>query len=439
MSTLDISFVIPLFNHVEESKAMLASLQKTIPRTIQYEVILVDDCSADETSQWLKSIDEPNIKIHINRNNLGYAKTNNLGATLASGKYLFLINNDLLFEDGWLESMLACIKTTTLNAGIVGNVQYRVIDNNIDHAGIELTDLGKIEHIKEIDTQNNYKKVFATTGACMLIAREDFTSLGGFDETYVNGVEDVDLCMRMKQLGKPIYVVQNSHIYHHVSLSRDRESIKNEMNSQYFYQKWRTEIKSELSKRWAKTLSLGEVDAANPSIDGVLHHNFLKSPQIASRILAEHFISREEARWKGLIDKIDLNEGFPSKCSIRGMRYSEPHRCYLVSSIFEFHVKDVDSVINFFVCGRRIDPTEKQNIAVIIDVNGIQLKRINLSDDVNINVGVISPIFIKGIINIFKISFKFFDLETNNLLGDANNSVVIGHFVLNDIELHDLR
>jgi GT2 family glycosyltransferase len=439
VANIDISFVVPLFNHLEETKAMLASLQETIPQSYQYEIILVDDCSSDKTPTWMKQIDSPLIKTYINPSNQGYANTNNIGVSHAQGTYLVLINNDLLFTQGWLEPMLAAIQDPVLNAGIVGNIQYRVIDKMIDHVGVEVTEIGQIDHIRTIDNQRDLRKVFATTGACMLMKRADFVALRGFDEAYVNGVEDVDLCLRMKQLGKSIYVAQQSHIYHHVSLSRDRASIRNEMNSQLFYKKWRSEIKSELSRKWAQLLSQTSQPVEFSSIDGALAPSFLASPQIASRVLAEHFISREEARWVSLIDHIDQNKELERKCSIKGMRYSESHRCYLVAPVFEFHVRDVDSAINFFVCGRRVDPQLKENIAIIIDINGIQTKRINLSDDFNINVGVLSPILIKSITNIFKISVKFFDSQTNELLGDANQSVVIGHFVLNDMELHHLR
>ena len=68
---------------------------------------------------------------------------------LAKGRYLGLLNNDLLFEPGWLEPILAVFDDSLLNAGIVGNLQYRVADKALDHAGVVLMPCGKFDHIRE--------------------------------------------------------------------------------------------------------------------------------------------------------------------------------------------------------------------------------------------------------------------------------------------------
>ena len=130
----------------------------------------------------------------------GFAKTNNAGVRQAAGQILGLLNNDLLFEPGWLEPMLAVLESPVLNAGCVGNVQYRVADGALDHAGVRLSCTGQFEHIQRLpEIGPGYARVLAVTGACLLMRKADFERAGGFDEVFVNGCEDVDLCSQCQQ------------------------------------------------------------------------------------------------------------------------------------------------------------------------------------------------------------------------------------------------
>jgi GT2 family glycosyltransferase len=120
-----VSFVVPLYNHLEQTQAMLESLQASLPANLDYEIILVDDASTDGTREWLQQLNVPRVHTILNPLNGGYARANNTGVALARGEILGLLNNDLLFEPGWLEPMLDILGLPALNAGLVGNVQVR--------------------------------------------------------------------------------------------------------------------------------------------------------------------------------------------------------------------------------------------------------------------------------------------------------------------------
>ncbi|MGZ5781264.1 MAG: glycosyltransferase family 2 protein, partial [Burkholderiaceae bacterium] len=249
------SFIVPLFNHVDHSKAMLNSLLRTLPAGLDFEIILVDDGSVDGTKEWLYQLQNEHIRIVSNEKNLGYAKSNNRAAALAKGKILGLLNNDLIFLDGWLEPMMELINSTRISPGIVGNIQYRVDDNAIDHVGMQVSHLAKIEHIRVIpESSLAFKRTFAVTGACCLIFREDFFSAGGFDEQYINGGEDVDLCLKLSELGKYPYVSTISKVKHHVSLTRDRGSLTHEKNSRLIFSKWKPVLLQEIKNAWLQLL-----------------------------------------------------------------------------------------------------------------------------------------------------------------------------------------
>ena len=100
-------------------------------------------------------------------------------------------------------------------------------DGKIQHAGVAVSDKGIPRHIyRRFDSDflpaNKKREFQAVTGACMAIKRDLFEKIGGFDEHYINGLEDVDLCFAAKKLGYRIMYIPKSVIIHHESVSKDR-------------------------------------------------------------------------------------------------------------------------------------------------------------------------------------------------------------------------
>ncbi len=289
---------------------MLASLVKTLPKGLAIEVIIVDDASTDDTSAWLASLSNiglacPQIKslrILRNTHNLGYAKSNNLAVKQARGALLALLNNDLVLKPGWLEPMLAMFEQSLSKAIIVGNLQYQPDTNTLDHAGIEVrfdTESNRpvIEHRREpIPTEP--EKVFAVTGACCLITRQTFETLGGFDEKYSNGGEDVDLCMKVTQACGTCWVVPASSVWHHVSQTRGRQEDRDEKNSWRLFRLWHKQIALGLERSCARLI------ADTPNEDQLtkrIAEEFLDGTRslapIAVKAMAQKYIQIELARW----------------------------------------------------------------------------------------------------------------------------------------------
>jgi hypothetical protein len=274
------------------------------------------------------------------------------------------------------------------------------------------------------------------TGACLLISNEDFTKLGGFDENFVNGGEDIDLCFRLKKsLGKIAYISYKSSIDHHVSLSRDRAALQNEKNSRFLFEKWREVIKSELSRIWANLISSNAAGEIEAIFDGKLLKN---SPQLLSQVAAENLISREEHRWKRLLDNQNCEDLLKDNYSTKGLAYSGKLNCYLLHSPIEFQIKDITSAVNFYVCGNKINQNLKENIAITIEVNSLQEKIIYLEEGANINVGIVNPIILAHGINIFKVHVNFYNPIDKTILSDASKSIILKHFVFDDIKLSSL-
>src|SRR4051794_16791269 len=122
---MQLSVIIPLYNCLTLTQAMLSSLQATLPRDLLHEIIFVDDGSTDGTREWLATLG-PGFRVVLNERNLGYAGANNRGVAVATGDTLALLNNDLVLRPRWLEPMLALQRRWGARAGVIGNVQRAV-------------------------------------------------------------------------------------------------------------------------------------------------------------------------------------------------------------------------------------------------------------------------------------------------------------------------
>ncbi len=292
---------------------MLASLQDSLPKGIDYEILLADDGSTDGTRLWLCSISDPKIKVVLNEGNLGYARTCNRAARMAGGELLCLLNNDVLLEPGWLEPMVALLMSSS-SVGLVGNVHVRTDDGSIDHAGVELGAEAQFHHRRSLPPVSCHE-VLAVSGACVLVRRADFQAVGGFDERFLNGGEDIDLCLRLRAAGKKIVLARDSHIRHHVGLSRGRQVTERDLrNSRLLFQKWREEIKNELAKTWYGLLQ----KRVESYIGKVLNKTLLTALCLVSLMIAELMIRTEESYWARMLDNNDkvYADGFWPRRSI---------------------------------------------------------------------------------------------------------------------------
>lgn len=430
-----ISFIVPLHNHVDATRAMFESLQASLPVLLDYEIIFIDDASTDGTGEWLQTIMTERVRSITNTVNAGYARSNNIAARLARGEYLFLINNDLIFSSGWIEPMLKIISDESLCAGIVGNIQSRVNDNSLDHAGITLTPAGKFAHIKTLDESGAvHIRVAAVTGACILIRKSDFQSVGGFDEKFFNGGEDVDLCFKVASMGKYVYLSKNSCILHHVQLSRGASSPQDEVNSRHLFFKHRSKIKQMLECQWAELLKAGP--SAYAGITGApLCLDFAKSRDAPSAI-AEHVLLREEFRWARQLDSIEPNANIGQRCTSTGLRYEDRRRWYRPFGTFDIVIAELRSARNFYICGIVTGPASAcpAGIGITLKVNDTQQQYFAIQDSRNFNVGIIDPILRSQGLNRFTIQMRKLDRD-GQLSDDASDFIAITHIVVDDYKV----
>lgn len=252
---MTVSFLIPLYNCLALTQATLASLRATLPPGLAHEIIFIDDGSTDGTRAWLATLAaDSSIRVVLQPQNSGFAAANNAGAALARGEFLVLLNNDLIFTPGWLEPLLAAHRAYGDRAGLVGNIQLDAATGALDHAGIFINLKGKPEHRRtppRFAFLRPRRHVIAVTGACVLVRRALWEKLGGFDPVFINGCEDVDLCLRAADAGHVNLVALRSVVRHHISASPGRK-LRDEANTRHLVLRWHDTLARHAARIWCR-------------------------------------------------------------------------------------------------------------------------------------------------------------------------------------------
>lgn len=245
-----ISLLISAYDQIEHTKRCLQHLNKTLQRKIHYEVLVIDDGSTDGTQAWLRSLKDP-CKVFFNRKNVGFAKSNNVLAAEAKGEFLCFLNNDVFVEGDWLLPLLEVFRKKK-KVGMVGNVQKIWNSSRYDHMGVVFAPEGNPRHFGQGFWHRPFKGEVrswsAVTAACCVTRRELFLELGGFDEIFLNGCEDIDLCLRMNQSGLSNFVVHDSVVRHVKGASEGRKKF-NDRNASLLADRWKRLIQTNQSIR----------------------------------------------------------------------------------------------------------------------------------------------------------------------------------------------
>ncbi|MGE3549661.1 MAG: glycosyltransferase [Geobacter sp.] len=255
------SIIIPVFNQVAYTKQCLEMLYTNTPEDLSFEVIIVDNASSDDTSEFLNAATQRYRKLRVihNNENLLFAKACNQGAQAAGGEYLVFLNNDTEPLPGWLDNGLARLKSDPAIGGVGSKLLYP--DGTIQHCGIEFARSGQkppwpkhrfLYAAADDPRVNIAEKVSMVTGACLFISKELFHAIGGFSPDYGMYFEDIDLCMKIHKTGKTVWYEPLSVLVHHESkssqLSREQLDSQCESASVIFFNRWLSEIKAPYNK-----------------------------------------------------------------------------------------------------------------------------------------------------------------------------------------------
>jgi GT2 family glycosyltransferase/glycosyltransferase involved in cell wall biosynthesis len=211
-----ISIIIVTYNNLKLTKLCLVSIQKNTEYP-NYEVIVVDNASSDNTITYLDQYREThgNILIIKNDKNLGFAVANNQGVKIASGDYIVFLNNDTIVTPGWLNNLLLHLIRNP-GAGMVGPVTNAIGNEakiDIDYA--ELRGINFFAARRSAGYTGISFKIKVLALYCSMISRDLFNRLGGLDEQFRVGMfEDDDLAMKINQAGLQLLCAEDVFIHH---------------------------------------------------------------------------------------------------------------------------------------------------------------------------------------------------------------------------------
>jgi O-antigen biosynthesis protein len=223
-----VSVIIPFRDQAALTVSCLDSLERASGYDIR-EVVFVDNGSIEpETHELRRRLElRPNTRVIDYPGAFNWAAINNAAAATCDSDMLLFLNNDIeATSDGWLHALVELGQRPE-----IGAVGARLIypDGKLQHAGVVLGLGGVASHLfigmpKENRGYFSWDQVVrgysAVTAACMLVRRNVFEELGGFDEAFAVGFNDVDFCLRLGRAGYRLLCTPHAELTHYESVSR---------------------------------------------------------------------------------------------------------------------------------------------------------------------------------------------------------------------------
>ena len=211
-----------------------------------YEIVIVIDSVADASVvESLQEIAGDRLRLVWWDLPFNFSAKMNRGVFASRGEFVLFLNDDTeVITPGWIEPMLSLVQLP--RAGMSGAMLY-FEDDSIQHAG-HIYEAGDAGHIGTNDMRHavgpsgSYlveREVSGVTAACSMMPRAVFDEVGGFSLLLPGNFNDVDLCMKVGQLGYAIYWTPNSELYHYESKSRVSRVARYEVETAWGRWEWR--------------------------------------------------------------------------------------------------------------------------------------------------------------------------------------------------------
>lgn len=251
-----ISIVIPNKDHVEDLRRCITSIEKKSTWK-NYEIVVVENNSVEQSIRdYYKELgSDPKVKIVTYEGGFNYSRINNVGVKETKGEYLLFLNNDTeVISPDWMEQLLMYAQRK--DVGAVGAKLYYA-DNTIQHAGVVIG-LGAHrsaghthykmprEHLGYMGRLCYAQDVTAVTGACLMVKKSIYEEVDGLDESFTISLNDVDLCLKIREKGYLNIFTPFAELYHYESKTRGMEEGEKlrryERECAHFRDKWKEQL-----------------------------------------------------------------------------------------------------------------------------------------------------------------------------------------------------
>jgi GT2 family glycosyltransferase len=238
-----VSVIIPTTSQGFTHLARLLPLLSEECQETGSEIIIIDNASKDGTTNYLANY---NCTVIVNKTNQGFSIANNRAVKIAQGDYLLFLNNDTYITKGFINEMVRVIESDEA-IGMVGCLIMQMNEKKVQHAGVCFTKdyvayqlgLEQPDIAPQIPFNDprvhTVREVPAVTAACMLVKKEVFNQVNGFDERFKNGWEDVDLCLKVREAGFKIMYTGNTYVQHERFGSKNAGRFQHEIENRQLY------------------------------------------------------------------------------------------------------------------------------------------------------------------------------------------------------------
>jgi N-acetylglucosaminyl-diphospho-decaprenol L-rhamnosyltransferase len=273
-SSVEVSIIIVSFN---TRQFIDTCLQALLARTrgVSFETIVVDNASRDGSVEMIEA-KYPSVRVVRNPRNLGYAGGVNQGIARAHGRYFLILNPDIEVMEGAVENLWAFMERSP-RVGVAG-AKLLYPDGSLQMSCrtfytlrtvlLRRTLLGKLfpdarivrDHLMLDWDHDSERQVDWVLGACMMVRRAAYESLGGMDERFFLYLEDVDWCYRMTKHGWQVHYVPSAVMTHYhrresARLFPDRKLVAHLLSTFRFFDKWNSAVYAMKRERWVFSLA----------------------------------------------------------------------------------------------------------------------------------------------------------------------------------------
>ena len=231
---MDLSVIIVSYNTRELLRGCLDSVFASLGSGLEYEVIVVDNASADGSAGMIRD-DFPRVRLLSNSKNRGFAASNNQAIRESSGRHVILLNPDTVVRHGALERMTRVLEERS-GTGVVGP-KLLFPDGSLQHSAFTFPTLAMVfldffplqDRLLNGPVNGRYRRdlygrrepfpIDHPLGAALMVRREVIDEVGLLDERFFMYCEEIDWCMRIKKAGWQIVCCPQAEVVHFVGQS----------------------------------------------------------------------------------------------------------------------------------------------------------------------------------------------------------------------------
>ncbi|MEK6591043.1 MAG: glycosyltransferase family 2 protein [Nitrospinota bacterium] len=299
---IDISIIIVSYNAKEYLRNCLYFIYSN-RHIVNFETIVVDNNSIDKSPEMVKR-EFPQVRLIENKENIGFARANNIALRESQGRYILLLNNDTILLPDSLDIMTIIMENSP-TTGVLG-CQLMNTDESLQESFNRIPDIFTEFIRKSIYNQNigTSKNIFGkylyrkyqmeqdvdwVTGSCMMIRRNALVDIGLLDEKFFMYFEDVDLCCRIREKGWKIKYTPSAKVIHvggrSVLSNAPKANLEYRLSQLYFYKKYHGMVHLQILKMYLLAKLVYNINIC-------IWHLIFKKERNRDKVEEIHFLGR---------------------------------------------------------------------------------------------------------------------------------------------------